>query len=94
MKTTEISTSPSPPCRLLNLALTAAQFPPPRPYAQVRTHHATAPTAYPGCSLRILCMISSLYLLRKWGVLGAWLCAQQPVPGGLPVPYFPASIST
>lgn len=38
MRTTEISTSPLPPCLPLNLVLTAAQFPQPPPYAQVNTH--------------------------------------------------------
>lgn len=35
---TETSTSPLPPCLLQNLALSAAQFPQPQPFAQVTIH--------------------------------------------------------
>lgn len=90
MKTTETSTSLLPPCLLLNPALTAVQSLQQPPYAQVKTLSFWLPPLTASfCALFHL--TSSFYLLRKWGVSGAWLRAQQQVPGGVSIPYFPAS---
>ena len=60
MRTTEIFISPSPPCRLLNLALSAAQFPQPLPYAQVKIYKRTP-------RMHLAASISLIYLLLSPG---------------------------
>lgn len=77
--------SPLPPCLRLNLVHTAALSPHPLLYAQVKTHTLLPHLGPP------LQPSHQTFSLRTWRMSGAWLCAQQSIPGGLSIPNFPAS---
>lgn len=77
--------SPLPPCLRLNLVHTAALSPQPLLYAQVKTHTVSPHLGPP------LHLSHQTFPLRTWRMSGAWLPAQQSIPGGLSIPNFPAS---
>lgn len=77
--------SPLPPCLRLNLVPNAALSPHPLLYAQVKAHTVLPRLGPP------LHLSHQTFFPRTWRMSGAWLCAQQSIPGGLSIPNFPAS---
>lgn len=88
-----------------DIYITIASMPPPKPCSQccpvpsattirtgIKTHTHTL--LYCSHCLHLSHSFdspSSFSFTRKRRVFGTWLCAQQQVPGGVPVPHFPAS---
>lgn len=85
-----------------DIYITIASMPPPKPCSYccpvpsattIRTgKHTFAEMDYfivLTASVSLTHQTSSVSLHRKWWVFGTWLCTQQQVPGGVPVPHFP-----
>lgn len=88
-----------------DIYITIASMPPPKPCSfccpvpsatTIRTGKHTL-DGLRNCSpcLRLTRLTSSFFFRhREWAVSRARLCTQQQVPGGVPVPHFPASLPT
>lgn len=84
-----------------DIYITIASMPPPKPCSNccpvpsattIRTgKHTDKHTSKQSCCSVSFITTLTVSLSRKWRMSGAWLRAQQQVPGGVPIPHFPAS---